>query len=268
MIAPHAIRTAAVLAAIWVAHSACDWEDLDAIVPLQGAGDDQAYDAEVVADGTETADVPEGEPADARVGADSDALSQDATSGGDGADSANALDALAGDASESSAACATASASGVKQWTFDTSTEGWSLLDGAGVTVTWANNVGSPTAAGALEVDGLPVTDDAASSQSHVGFDESPAVDLSGRTLAAWLWLDSGTSPSLKLFVQTGRIYTWADGGSVVLPLRTWTCVSLNVSAPAYASQNGVYDPTNVIRVGFEFDGSASYRVYVDSVMY
>jgi hypothetical protein len=265
MKAPHAIRAAVVVAFVWAGHSACDWEELDAIASLQGAGDVQVSDAEVVADGSEAADVSDGETEDGRLFSDSSSRAQDATSAGDGANTADAFDALAADASETSVACATAGASAVKQWTFDATTEGWAVLDGTGTTVTWVNAGPTP---GALEVDGLPVIGDAASSQSHIGVDELPGVDLSGRTLSALLWLDSGTSPTIKLFVQTGPLYTWADGGSIVLPLRTWTCASLNVSAPSYTSQNGVYDPTDVVRIGFELDETAPYRLYIDSVSY
>jgi hypothetical protein len=256
MMVAHALRTTAVLAVVWVAHSACDWQDLDAIVPLPGGGDDGAYDVETVVNGSE----------DGQQAVDADAQTRDATSAGDGTNAADTSDGMAGDVA-TVPTCGSTNSQVTKQWTFDATTEGWKVEDGAGMTILWNDTVGWPTS-GALEVDSAVNSSDAASNQAYIGFDESPSADLSGRTVSAWLWLDSGTSPDIKLFVQTGNIYTWADGGSFVLAAHTWRCVSLDVSSPEYVSQNGVYDPTDVLRIGFELDGAGPYRLYVDSVSY
>lgn len=229
MMLAHALRTTAVLAVVWVTHSACDWQDLNAIVPLPGGGDAGAYDAETVDEGSDSAH--EASDAVAQMG--------DATSATDGTDAADTSDGQAGDVAMVPT-CGSTSSPVTKQWTFDATTEGWKVEDGAGMTIQVNNNVGWPTS-GALEVDSTVNSSDAASNQAYIGFDESPAADLSGRTVSAWLWLDSGTSPNLKLFVQTGNIYTWADGGSFVLAAHTWRCVSLDVSSPNYVSQNGFY---------------------------
>jgi hypothetical protein len=262
-----ALRWTAVLAALGAANWGCDWEELEALVPLEG--DAQLEDASgVAADAPEASGDSDDDSDSARFFADGDAQRQDSTSASDVTGAADVSDSAPGETSASAAACATANAAAVTQWTFDTTIEGWTLLDGSvGATLAWAD-AGDPSP-GALEVDGTATEVDAATTTpAYVVLNESPSVDLSGRTVSAWLWLDSGSSPSIKLFVQTGSLYVWADGGSVALVPRMWTCISLNVSVPAYSSQDGVYDPTSVVRIGFELDQSAPYRLYVDSVGY
>ncbi len=80
------------------------------------------------------------------------------------------------------------------------------------------------------------------------------------------MWLESGTSPQVKLFVQTGTTYAWADAGTVVLAPRAWTCLSLDLSAPQYNQPN--YDPTKVITLGFETQAIDPFRLFVDDVRY
>jgi hypothetical protein len=92
------------------------------------------------------------------------------------------------------------------------------------------------------------------------------ASDLSNRIVSAWLWLDSGPSPHVKVFAQTGTMYKWADNGTLFLVPNQWTCVSLPVSTPVYSQPN--YDPTKVVAIGFEMLGTAPFRVLVDSVRY
>jgi hypothetical protein len=88
--------------------------------------------------------------------------------------------------------------------------------------------------------------------------------DLTGRTVSAWVWLESGPSPDLQVFAQTGTQYDWGDNGTVQLRPQTWTCVSLAISTPYYNQPS--YDPTDVVTTGFLFLGLASFAVYVDTV--
>jgi hypothetical protein len=159
----------------------------------------------------------------------------------------------------------TSSATGIDQWTFDTTVEGWTLMLDPDVqaSIAWASSVGDP-APGAVQVDVTPAASDAGTINGGWLEFNGALGDLSERTASAWVWLDSGTTPHLKLFVQTGSQYGWADNGTVYLPYRTWVCVTLPVSSPEY--QQASYDPTDTVRIGLEMLGAAPFRVYVDSV--
>jgi hypothetical protein len=235
------LEAAAWLAAVVAAPSAaCGWDQLDAIASLQHA-DAEAEDA-TVEDAAATADVA------------------------DDADTADTSDALPDSALKPSPECASGTAS-LQEWTFDTTIQGWILATNSGVkaTLTWTGSTGDPTP-GAMQVDFTPAPSDAGATSGVWIHEEMAAANLTGRTVSAWVWLDSGPSPQFLTFVQTATDYAWADNGVVALPLHAWTCVSLPVSAPAYNQPE--YDPTNVIRIGFEMLGAKPFRVYVDSVRY
>jgi hypothetical protein len=159
----------------------------------------------------------------------------------------------------------TSSAAAVDQWTFDTSVQGWTLsLDpDVQASVAWASSMGEPSP-GAIQVDVTPAVSDAGTINGAWLQLDAALGDLSGLTASAWVWLDRGATPHLKLYLQTGSQYGWADNGTVYLPLQTWICVSLPISSPAY--QQASYDPTDTVRVGFEMLGTAPFRLYVDSV--
>ncbi|MCL2449198.1 MAG: hypothetical protein FWD17_09645, partial [Polyangiaceae bacterium] len=69
----------------------------------------------------------------------------------------------------------------------------------------------------------------------------------------------------LKVFAQTGPQYIWADNGINVLSPHTWTCVSLPLASPSYDQAN--FDPTNVIRIGFEMLAAAPFKIAFDTVV-
>jgi hypothetical protein len=246
-------RTAAPSVAIGLLVAACGWKELDAIgtapladkVPgLDAAADTQETDAqETDAQETDT------QGADAQeAGTEEEA---------DGPDEA-------AEAGPSTAACS-GDQTPLLQWTFDTTVQGWALsLDtGVDASVAWMGTMGDPTP-GALQVDVTPYPDDSGTINGAWLFYGGTLGNLAGRTVSAWVYLDSGTSPSLKVFVQTGGQYEWADNGIVLLASRSWTCVSLPISTPAYNQPN--YDPTNVIRVGLQLLGAAPFQLYVDTV--
>jgi hypothetical protein len=189
---------------------------------------------------------------------------QDASTGAD----ASAPDAEASVEAASSQACLGA-VPPVREWMFDAGAEGWTLTIGNGVDagLTWTSTTGDPSP-GALEVDFTPPVTDAGTESTiwvHWVQDTNP-VDLTGRTVAAWVWLDTPTSPRFLTFVQTQTEYAWADEGVVTLTPRTWTCVSLPLAMPAFSQP--AYDPTHVIRIGFEMLGTSPFRIYIDSVRY
>ncbi len=222
------------LAAAAALLGACTWASLDAITVAGDAGPQRAGPGGPAADGA--------------------------------GDEAPASGASAGACSASGAATATAAAT--RQWTFDSNVEGWSLETDTGVPATlgWNASAGDPSP-GALEADVTPAASDSgAVSGAWAAFIPSSPLDLSGRTLSAWVWLDSGESPNLKTFVQTGSQYDWADNGTVHLALHEWTCVSMPVSSPSYEQPS--YDPSQVIRLGFEMLGREPFRLFIDSVRY
>jgi hypothetical protein len=161
----------------------------------------------------------------------------------------------------SSVACANP-APPVREWTFDTTTEAWSLLSDprSRGSLVWSPALGNPSS-GALQVDVTPATGMGA----WLRFTQ-PLGDLTARTVSAWVWLDLGPSPRFKVFVQTGSQFAWADSGPLFLPSRMWTCVTLPIGAPLYSQAS--YDPTNVVILGFEMLSTLPFRVYVDSVRY
>jgi hypothetical protein len=155
-----------------------------------------------------------------------------------------------------------------REWTFDSSVQGWSVETDTGVpaTLTWTGAAGDPSP-GALQADIAPAaTDSGTVTGAWVSFVPESPLDLSGRTITAWVWLDSGDSPNLKTFVQTGDQYNWADNGTVHLFAHEWTCVAMPVSAPSYRQPN--YDPTRAIKLGFEMLGLSPFRLLIDSVRY
>jgi hypothetical protein len=140
-------------------------------------------------------------------------------------------------------------------WSFATDIEGWDFADG---TMTWTGALGDPSP-GALQVDWT------ASVPVHPRRVEALG-DLRGRVVTAWIWVAPGPAVGVKVFVQTGSRYWWADGGVVTPPPGQWTCVTLDIDNPAYSRQ--LYDPTDVQVIGLELQTTTSSRAYIDQVAY
>jgi hypothetical protein len=241
---------AALLLAPFVYATGCDWTTLDAV----------EWVAESEETGPSDAMVAKG---DARDEAGIDAGASDASSGGDSLHRAPVDAGEDADAS-TSAACGPEEQV-LEEWTFDASVSNWTISAQSGVqaTLAWTGAVGEPSP-GSLDVEITPRTSDAGTTSGAWPQYGMTLGNLSGRTVSAWVWLESGPSPQVKLFVQTGTEWVWADNGTVHLSPNVWTCVSLPVSSPSYSGEN--YDPTDVIRLGFELLGVDSFRVYIDTV--
>ncbi len=239
--------------------TACGWDELDALAPALASGETGSTDAAAEGNGG-------GESSDGRKDAQSqddgglDATTVEDTGAPDGASPA--------DADMSSVPC-NSGLTPVQEWAFDSDTEGWILSMNSGVLggVSWNDNVGDPSL-GALQVEiTSALSDGGAANGAWAEYQATALGNLTGRTISAWLWLDSGPSPNIKLFVQTGSQYTWADNGTVQLASHGWTCISMAVSSPSYTNGPN-YDPTSVVRIGFEMVGSSPFRVFVDTVRY
>jgi hypothetical protein len=230
----------------------CGWEEIDALAPGEGGS---GYDAGAGSlDAGSTPDVTTDDQASAEAGSSDGDLGETGSPAGDGD-------------MTSSLPCSTGAP--LREWTFDTDSEGWVFLMNPGVSggVSWTGAAGDPSP-GTLDVDVTSVPPDAGTANGGwVEFQATPLGNLSGRVLSAWVWLEAGPTPNLKIFVQTGSQFVWADNGTVHLQPHVWTCVSLAVSSPAYT--NGPdYDPQNVVRLGFEMLSPEPFHVYVDSVGY
>jgi hypothetical protein len=208
--------------------------------------------------GTTDASAPDG-AGGSQSGGTGDGSSGGASSGGA---SSGGVSGTGGSGPDAGPSPVCASTSGTIQvWSFNSTVETWAYWPNLGPgTLSWTAATGNPTA-GSLALD-------VASGDGVLGWIvfDSLTADLSGRTGAVWLYLDSGTV-GVKLYVQSSRsTYKWADGGFVTLTPKTWTCVTIDFSAPDYA--NAGYDPRNIVRFGLEFAGLGPVRVYADQFAY
>lgn len=184
------------------------------------------------------------------------------SSGGAPADSAAPGDDGAG----SVAACPNVGPLG-QRWSFDTNVEGWifTMSTGGGV-LGWNGTVGSPAGGAPLGA----VEADIAETGLFLGWVELDAAfgDLSQKVLSGWVFVDGNETVTAKMFVHTNGVQTseyWADGGSVLLAPRTWTCVSISMSSPG--AHGALFDPTQVTRFGVQLEGNgANARVYLDEL--
>jgi hypothetical protein len=242
------LRRLAWLLAMALELSGCGWTELDAIA--QGAADAQAPDARA-------------HPQDV-TDASNDATDASSVATDASHDATDASEDALPDGEVSSLAC-TGDEATVYDWTFDSNVAPWALSLDTGVTASlmWTGTTGYPSL-GAMEVQITPQQSDGGTPNGGWIQYSHAFGDLTGRTISAWVWLESGTSPDLQVFTQTGSHYAWGDNGTVQLRPQTWTCVSLPISTPYY-NQPG-YASTDVVTIGFLFLGSASFAVYVDTV--
>jgi hypothetical protein len=226
---------------------ACTWEELDAVESaLVAPGDAEPRDSGVDARRPDDASPPKKDVSDTKDASDAGSV-----------DSAE-------EPAEPTLPC-TAAEQPVSAWTFDSGTSDWvlSIESDVQASLNWTADAGNPSP-GALEVNVTPrESDSGATSGAWLQYNMS-LRDISNRTVSAWVWLEKGPSPNLKLFVQTGTQWVWADNGTVSLKTGAWTCVSLPTSSPSFSQAN--YDPTDVVRLGFQMLANAPFRVFVDTV--
>lgn len=245
-----AVLRAAMAAAALELAAACKVEQLDALNgPAEDADGADASKTGLADAPTENGPARDADRADATENGPADAPT-DTTSDGSG---------------EASVQACMGAGTPVLSWTFDTTEDSWVLSsEGADVTTSWSGATGDPTP-GALEVNFTGLSPDAggpgATTWVHA---EIPTTNLTGRTVSAWVRLNSGPSPQFLSFVQTETAYAWADNGELRLPLGSWTCVSLPISSPVDAYSQ--YDPTQVVRIGFEMIATAPFQLLIDTV--
>ncbi len=159
-------------------------------------------------------------------------------------------------------------------WTFDASTEGWSILEtspedvlGSSSSV-WSLAEGHPNA-GAVRLD---VPFNGTEQQVAYGLRFDPPRDLTGRVLAVWLLLASGfnVSPNqpggAQVYAFSGDDWIWANGPWFMLRNEgEWIQGVLDVDAPQieYAG----FDPTDIREIGVMI-GTGNVGEHVGATVY
>jgi hypothetical protein len=186
-----------------------------------------------------------------------------------------------------------------KSYTFDTAIEGFVVSDSSAAEevepVTKAdvmlahNDAEGEPAPGSLQMD-IPFS--LASQYVSTGVDTRPATmraetdpgpDMSGKTITAWVRIESGygeaeelmTAPgNAKLYAKTGPEYVYGSAAVANLTeVGVWVQLTFEVDFPGYKAAD-TYDPTDVREIGIQFDtNSASTTaapavVLVDTISY
>ncbi len=179
-----------------------------------------------------------------------------------------------------------------KVWTFDTTVEGFIVQDSsaavdvdpvpkADVMISHNADDGEPDP-GSVQMD-IPYS--AASQYVSMGVNLPQAVDLTGKTIKAWVMIQSGygdaedlmTAPgNAKLYVKTGADYIYASAAVANLTTAgVWVEITFDPELPGYTAEPmASYDPTKVMEIGIQLDTSstsisaAPAVVLIDSISY
>jgi hypothetical protein len=111
-----------------------------------------------------------------------------------------------------------------------------------------------------------------------------PGPDLSGKTITAWVRIESGfgeaeelmTAPgNAKLYVKTGADYVYGSATVANLTaIGVWLQLTFEVDFPGYQAETGTYDPTDVREIGVQLDTNmasttaAPAVVLIDTISY
>ncbi len=187
----------------------------------------------------------------------------------------------------SSGGAAGSSSTTLLSYTFDSNTQGWSILMGSGAStpaglqsssgLVWANDQGDPSP-GALK---LSIPFDSINEFTAVSIDVggSSPLNLSGKTLSVRVRLASGLSsdPShpggVKAYAKGGSGWAWANGpwsNTGADQLGSWHIATLALSSPDY--QDAGYTATDVREIGVQVctagaGNAAPAVIYIDSVV-
>ncbi len=187
-----------------------------------------------------------------------------------------------------------------KSYTFDTGMEGFVVQDSsaamdvdpvliADIMLSHNDAEGEPDP-GSLQLD-IPYS--AASQYVSTGVDIRPAdmraltdpgPDLSGKTVTAWVRIESGYGEAedlmnapgnAKLYVKTGADYVYGSATvSNLTAIGVWLELTFEVDYPGYKAATGTYDPTDVREIGIQFDTNmasttaAPAVVLIDTISY
>lgn len=187
-----------------------------------------------------------------------------------------------------------------KAYTFDTDEEEFVVSDSSAAMdvepvvkedITLGHNAteGEPDP-GSLQMD-IPYG--AASQYVSTGVDTRPAgmraetdkgPDLAGKTITAWVRIESGygeaeeltTAPgNAKIYAKTGPTYVYGSAAVANLTeVGVWVQLTFKVSLPDYNADEEAYDPSDVREIGIQFDtNSASTTaapavVLIDTISY
>jgi len=160
-------------------------------------------------------------------------------------------------------------------WTFDASTEGWSILESTssqdvlGSTGSvWSLAEGQPEA-GSVRLD---VPFDATEQQVAYGYRFGSPRDLTGRVLSVWVLLASGfnVSPNepggAQVYAFSGDEWIWANGPWFMLQNEgEWTQGVLDIDAPL--TEFDGFDPTDIREIGVMI-GTGTVGEHVPAIFY
>ena len=175
---------------------------------------------------------------------------------------------------------------------FDEDLEGWSVIytasqegvdpvDPGDVELDWAEDEGNP--GGALRAE-IPFTD----AGQYIGFGldlTSEPLDLTGRTITAWVKIVSGvgdaddlmTNPAgAKIYAKSGEAYVYAAGTfNNITEIGEWLEIDFDLEYPDYVDEaNGIFDPSEIREIGIQIDtGGTSMSaqpgvVLIDGISY
>lgn len=149
-------------------------------------------------------------------------------------------------------------------YTFDTTFDCWHLDSSSNSVVSLLDISNSVKHSGTGSMQAV-VTEPASSTNVQMDLVYSPAANLTGVTITAWVYVDpSLAGASVQVFTQSGSGWTWNSGGWTTPTGGTWTQVTWT---PPFSTAGE--DSTQVQQIGFQFYGvpaNASGNIYIDDV--
>ena len=133
-------------------------------------------------------------------------------------------------------------------------------------TLSWDDGAGQDGNPGRLKLE-IPFDDfnQLADIQLNIAM---PGVDYTGKTLIAYVNLESGFSPNPShpggsyIFVKTGAAWSWARGDSGNLSTETvgqWVKLQFSLQSPQQTADAATYDQASVVAIGIQlYSGSGA----------
>jgi hypothetical protein len=149
----------------------------------------------------------------------------------------------------------------IVSYSFDSTMQGWmfKLNQGYVGMSQWAvDGIGDP---GSIQID---VTSGTGSMLLGWLYAPMPVGNLSTRYSALWLRA-STPNVQVKHYARNANA-EWADGGSITLATNVWTCVTLDITNPAF--RTSAFDGTIVDELGVQIDGTPPITLWADGPGY
>jgi hypothetical protein len=187
-----------------------------------------------------------------------------------------------------------------QSYTFDTTTQGWTTIssstdpsdatlmavDVTKIVASWAGTDGDPSP-GALQL-AIPYSSKSqyVSIGINVGMADAtkPKVDLTGKTLTAFVKIVSGLEstaelmsvpPGAQLYIKTGPGYDYENSTYTnITAVDTWVPLSFELDNPSFVADAGALDLSDVREIGVQINSSGTTTtaapavVLIDTVSY